>query len=86
MIFALFPCLNRAACILYCSISFAAAFAPRRTILATASTTLHASTMTAAPTLNLEEKSASYKSLLDKLRTITHLEHASSVLNYDRQV
>ena len=36
--------------------------------------------------LTLEEHSPSYASLLDKLRTITHLNHASSVLNYDRQV
>lgn len=37
-------------------------------------------------TATFEEVSSSYKSLLSKLRTITHVNHAASVLNYDRQV
>jgi len=77
------------------SASFALAFAPRRIIASTSSTTKQqtARSMTATTTtvpsttpLTLEEHSPSYASLLDKLRTITHLNHASSVLNYDRQV
>jgi carboxypeptidase Taq len=43
-------------------------------------------TATSSAPLTLEEHSAAYKELLDKLRTITHLNHASSVLNYDRSV
>jgi carboxypeptidase Taq len=43
-------------------------------------------TATSSAPLTLEEYSSSYKELLDKLRTITHLNHASSVLNYDRSV
>lgn len=33
-----------------------------------------------------EQYSPAYKSLVQHLRTISHLNHASSVLNYDRQV
>ena len=78
------------------SASFALAFAPRRIIASSASAATKRQTarsMTATGTtvpsttpLTLEEHSPSYASLLDKLRTITHLNHASSVLNYDRQV
>ena len=76
------------------STSFALAFAPRRIIATSSSATTKQQTArsmtatTTAPTtpLTLEEHSPSYASLLDKLRTITHLNHASSVLNYDRQV
>ena len=73
---------------------FALAFAPRRIIATSSSATKQTTarsmtaTTTAVPStpLTLEEHSPSYASLLDKLRTITHLNHASSVLNYDRQV
>jgi len=76
---------------------FALAFAPRRIIATSPSSSTTTkqqtarsmtATTTTAPTtpLTLEEHSPSYASLLDKLRTITHLNHASSVLNYDRQV
>eukprot|EP00584_Thalassiosira_punctigera_P006763 CAMPEP_0172542032 /NCGR_PEP_ID=MMETSP1067-20121228/12723_1 /TAXON_ID=265564 ORGANISM="Thalassiosira punctigera, Strain Tpunct2005C2" /NCGR_SAMPLE_ID=MMETSP1067 /ASSEMBLY_ACC=CAM_ASM_000444 /LENGTH=538 /DNA_ID=CAMNT_0013328191 /DNA_START=106 /DNA_END=1722 /DNA_ORIENTATION=+ len=40
----------------------------------------------AASALTAEELSPSYALLLSKLRAVTHLERASSVLNYDRQV
>ena len=69
----------------------AVAFSPR-TLFATKSVqkaaTVRSMTAKAAAStpLTLEEHSSSYKSLIEKLQTITHLNHASSVLNYDRQV
>ncbi|KAL9185714.1 hypothetical protein ACHAXT_003491 [Thalassiosira profunda] len=88
--------LKRAAGVLYCSASLAAAFAPRRILASPASPakiissrrtmTATVSTPAAAGAPSLEERSPAYASLLDKLRTLTHLEHASAVLNYDRQV
>eukprot|EP00986_Skeletonema_menzelii_P001492 scaffold390_cov149-Skeletonema_menzelii.AAC.19 len=56
------------------------------------STTAHMTATTAAAdcaapsTINFEEHSKSYNDLLERLREITHLNHASAVLNYDRQV
>lgn len=38
------------------------------------------------PPVALEDHSPSYKLLLEKLRTVAHLNNAASVLNYDRQV
>jgi hypothetical protein len=65
----------------------------RRRTIANQMTTTTASdvaNVVAPPTttidLNLEDHSPSYRALLDKLRTISHLNSASSVLNYDRQV
>lgn len=55
----------------------------------TTATPAAATTNTAATTpvaATLEDHSPSYKLLLEKLRTITHLERASAVLNYDRQI
>lgn len=57
----------------------------------TATTTTSAATdcsatTAAASAINFEEHSKSYKHLLERLREITHLNHASAVLNYDRQV
>ena len=90
----LFNCLLSFAASSSCmlSISFATAFsfAPLRTRIFASSSSATKNTarkMTATtPLTTLEDHSTSYATLLDKLRTITHLNHASSVLNYDRQV
>jgi carboxypeptidase Taq len=87
--------MKRTSKIIYCLTSVSA-FAPH-TSFSSASTAANkhnlkmttdttSTTPTAVPLLTLEEHSSSYKELLDKLRTITHLNHASSVLNYDRSV
>mmetsp|Transcript_14393 Transcript_14393/g.24611 ORF Transcript_14393/g.24611 Transcript_14393/m.24611 type:complete len:588 (-) Transcript_14393:118-1881(-) len=94
--------LKHTACILYCFLSFsrsncmlrstyfAAAFAPRRLFASSAKNisrramTATATATTSPPTL--EEHSPSYKDLLEKLRTITHLNNAATVLRYDQQV
>jgi len=55
----------------------------------TTATPAATTTATAAATpvsATFEDHSPSYKVLLEKLRTITHLERASAVLNYDRQI
>lgn len=70
---------------------FVAAFAPRaifatKKVQQTTARSMTATATTASTPLTLEEHSPSYKSLLEKLQTITHLNHASAVLNYDRQV
>ncbi|KAL7515978.1 hypothetical protein ACHAWX_001042 [Stephanocyclus meneghinianus] len=77
---------------LYC-LSSATAFFPQRSLLLLSSASCTAkqclkmsTTATASPSLTLEQHSPSYKQLLDKLLTVTHLNRASSVLNYDRQV
>jgi Zn-dependent M32 family carboxypeptidase len=78
--------IKNSAKIIYCLAS-ATSFAPQRSFASTAAKQTVKMTATAtSPTITLEEHSPSYKQLLDKLRTITHLNHASSVLNYDRQV
>lgn len=64
------------------SVNTALAFASPRA--ATAMTTAAADVCPAM--VALEDHSPSYKLLLDKLRTIAHLNNAASVLNYDRQV
>lgn len=51
----------------------------------TATTTTPDCSATTA-TINFEEHSKPYGDLLKRLREITHLNHASAVLNYDRQV
>ncbi|KAL7465021.1 hypothetical protein ACHAXS_005357 [Conticribra weissflogii] len=56
------------------------------TVSAMTSATASTAAASTAVASTLEEHSPSYKLLLDKLRTITHLERASAVLNYDRQV
>ena len=73
--------------ILYCLVSVSA-FAPHRSFASTvsSSTLKMTATATSPAAATLEEHSPSYKELLEKLRTITHLNHASSVLNYDRSV
>ena len=70
--------------IVYCLASVSAFALPKSF---TTSTAIKMTATTSAPTaLTLEEHSPSYKQLLEKLRTITHLNQASSVLNYDRSV
>mmetsp|Transcript_11453 Transcript_11453/g.17490 ORF Transcript_11453/g.17490 Transcript_11453/m.17490 type:complete len:580 (+) Transcript_11453:78-1817(+) len=69
------------------------AFVTQKSFVTSTTTTAHmtaTATTTAAPTdcaaINFEEHSKSYNDLLVRLREITHLNHASAVLNYDRQV
>jgi len=70
------------------------AFVTQRSFVASTATTTAQMTATATPdcaaatatTINFEEHSKSYNDLLERLREITHLNHASAVLNYDRQV
>lgn len=64
------------------------AFVTQRSFVASTATTTAAAADCAAAstTMNFEEHSKSYKELLERLREITHLNHASAVLNYDRQV
>jgi hypothetical protein len=63
--------------------SFASTTAATTTAQMTA-TTNAAADCAAASTLTFEEHSKSYSDLLERLREITHLNHASAVLNYDR--
>lgn len=56
----------------------------RNTIIMAASSTI-SSTAATSP-ISFMDYSPAYKSLVNHLRTISHLHHASSVLNYDRQV
>ena len=74
---------------------FISAFVAQRSFASTTTATTTAAQMTAttnaavdcaASTLKFEEHSKSYSDLLERLREITHLNHASAVLNYDRQV
>jgi len=58
----------------------------RPTFSAMTSATASTSAASTLVSSTLEEHSPSYKLLLEKLRTVTHLERASAVLNYDRQV
>jgi carboxypeptidase Taq len=56
------------------------------TALMTATARAAADCAAASTAINFEEHSKSYKELLERLREITHLNHAAAVLNYDRQV
>jgi carboxypeptidase Taq len=73
-------------------VAITSAFVARRSVTSTGTThIMMANTATAncaasSSTINFEEHSKSYNELLVRLREITHLNHASAVLNYDRQV
>ena len=83
----------RASLILSARHVISAAFVTQRSFASSTSTTAQMTATTAAAadcaaasSINFEEHSKSYKDLLERLREITHLNHASAVLNYDRQV
>ena len=66
------------------------AFVTQRSFVVSTTTAQMTATTTAtadcASAIKFEEHSKSYNDLLERLREITHLNHASAVLNYDRQV
>lgn len=62
------------------------AFTPERSSKKANKKSLNMSTIASVDAAKLEDVSASYKELTDKLKTITQLRRASAVLDYDRMV